>query len=110
MIIYNSIAIRSSLRDQRRIRKLIARALGHHFLHPGNQPFYYFRRYRTLAKQWERQTWAFAYELLMPARRLEELLRMQMNDEEIRELFGVTGEFYQDRKQAFAGEWTGGKA
>ena len=106
MIVYNYIAIRSSLRDQRRIRELIAHALGHHFLHSGNQPFYYFRGDRTLAKQWERQAWAFAYELLIPARKLEEFLRKQMSDEEIREYFDVTEEFYRDRKQAFREDWS----
>ena len=48
MIVYNYIAIRSSLRDQRRIRELIAHALGHHFLPAGNPPFYYFRGDRPL--------------------------------------------------------------
>ncbi len=108
MIVYNFIGIRSSLRDQKRIRELLAHALGHHFLHAGNQPFYYFRGDRTLAKQWERQAWAFAHELLMPARKLEELLRKQMSDEDIREHFDVTEEFYRERKQAFKDEWTGG--
>lgn len=30
-----------------------------------------------------------------------------MSDEEIREYFDVTEEFYRDRKQTFKDEWTG---
>ena len=105
MIVYNYIGIRSSLHDPRRIHELIAHALGHHLLHAGNQPYYYFRGDRTLTLQWEQQAWAFAYELLMPARKLEDLLRQQISDDEVRDYFQVSEEFYRQRKEAFREEW-----
>ncbi len=110
VVAHNWIGIRASLRDARRVRELLAHALGHYLLHSGNQIAWYWEGDRIRASQAERQAWVFAYELLMPARRLEEFLRKQMGDEEIREYFDVTEEFYRDRKQAFKEEWTGGAA
>jgi Zn-dependent peptidase ImmA (M78 family) len=105
MIVYNYIGIRSSLRDSRRVRELLAHALGHHLLHSGNQPYYYFRGDHALTQQWERQAWDFAYELLMPAQKLEELLRQQSGDDDVRDYFQVSEEFYRERKEAFREGW-----
>lgn len=101
MIIYRTVGIKSSIRDQRRVDELVAHALGHHYLHSGNQAFSHVDRDRALAQQMERQAWDFAFELLMPARNVEKLLRQRLGDMEMREHFQVSDEFYRMRMEAF---------
>lgn len=100
----NWVAIQSSLKDARRVYELLAHALGHHLLHEGNQPFYYFHHDRATTMQWERQAWNFAYELLMPFKLVERLLRVFSNEEELRDHFEVSREFYGMRMKAFEDE------
>lgn len=101
MIVENYIGIQSSIRDPRRVNELLAHALGHYFLHSGNQPFHHVQRDRVLAQQWERQAWDFAFELLMPAKQVELLLRRYWSDADLRENFQVSEEFYQMRMETW---------
>ncbi len=101
MIVDKYVGIQSSIRDPRRINELVAHALGHYFLHSGNQPFYHVQRDRDLAQQWERQAWDFAFELLMPAKKVELLLRRHWNDSDLRQYFQVSDEFYHMRMESW---------
>ena len=60
----DSIAIRSHT-DKRKRRELIAHALGHHFLHSGNQ-FYFESCDQFVTFKQEHEAQCFATELLMP--------------------------------------------
>ncbi len=100
----NWVAIQSSLKDMRRVYELLAHALGHRLLHEGNQPFFHFDHDRATAMQWERQAWNFAYELLMPFKLVERLLRVCTSEEELRDNFQVSDEFLQMRMRVFADE------
>jgi Zn-dependent peptidase ImmA (M78 family) len=97
----NWVAIQSSLKDVRRVHELLAHALGHHLLHAGNQPFFHFHHDRATSMQWERQAWNFAYELLMPFKLVERMLRICSSDEELRDEFQVTDEFCEMRLKEF---------
>jgi Zn-dependent peptidase ImmA (M78 family) len=105
MIVHNYVGIQSSLRDPRRIYELLAHALGHYLLHAGNQPFFHLEKERTIARQMEHQAWDFAFELLMPAEILEDLLRKHWSDADLREHFQVSEEFYRERMKAFREEY-----
>jgi Zn-dependent peptidase ImmA (M78 family) len=99
MIVGNRIGIQSTIRDPRRINELLAHALGHYFLHAGNQPFYHFQREPIVAQQWERQAWDFAFELLMPASHLERWLKRSWDEVDLREHFQVSEEFFHERME-----------
>lgn|SRR5574341_1046235 len=101
MIVNGCVGIQASLRNPRRINELLAHALGHYYLHSGNQPFYHLENERVLALQWERQAWDFAFELLMPSRKVERLLRRHWNHANLRDEFQVSKEFYQMRMEAW---------
>lgn len=102
MIVHNYVGLPFSLdRDSRRCRELLAHALGHYLLHAGNQPFFHLAKERVVARQWEHQAWDFAYELLMPADTLADLLQEPWNAVDLREHFEVSEEFFQKRMEAF---------
>ncbi|MBI3913126.1 MAG: ImmA/IrrE family metallo-endopeptidase [Chloroflexi bacterium] len=107
MIVYNWIGIQVSLVDSRRVHELLAHAFGHYLLHAGNQPFYYLQHQRAVARQWEKQAWDFAFELLMPAEEVERRLRARRSDDDLREHFQVSEEFFQQRMKAWGEECSG---
>ncbi len=104
MIVGNWVAIQSSLKDMHRVHELMAHALGHHLLHEGNQPFYNFNHDRVIAEQWEHQAWDFAFQLLMPTTVVERLLSRCASEDELREHFDVSEEFFEMRFQAYETE------
>lgn len=105
MIVYDFIGLALTLeRDAREEYELLAHAFGHYLLHAGNQPFFHLAKDRVVARQWERQAWDFAFELLMPAEILEHLLRKHWSDADLRERFQVSEEFFRRRMQAFKEE------
>jgi Zn-dependent peptidase ImmA (M78 family) len=59
----------------------------------------------VLAEKWERQAWDFAFELLMPARKVETFLRNGWGEDDLQEAFEVSAEFYERRMQAFQREY-----
>lgn len=103
-IIGDVIGIAETVQDPRAVRELAAHALGHHLMHKGNQIGMLARGDDVVPWQWEQQAWAFAYELFMPARAVERLLRRGCRDEEMREYFEVSDEFYRERMRAFAAQ------
>ena len=108
MIVYNFIGLPFSLaRDSREVRELLAHALGHYYLHAGNQPFFHLDKERVVARQWEHQAWDFAFELLMPADQLLVLLRKPLNAPDLQERFEVTEGFCRKRMEAFEEDHSG---
>ncbi|MCL4488294.1 MAG: ImmA/IrrE family metallo-endopeptidase [Chloroflexi bacterium] len=100
-IVLDVIGIQSTIEDSRQVRELIAHAIGHYLMHEGNQRYLLEKGDRVVAWKWEHQAWAYAYELLMPARRVNTLLRRGWSDSDIQEHFAVSAEFYQGRMEAF---------
>lgn len=105
IVVFDHIAIRDSIEDQRHVYELLAHAFGHYLLHTGNQLLLVLPRGTVLADKWERQAWDFAYELLMPAEVVEEYLREGWSETDLRDHFEVSGEFYQARMEAFRKEF-----
>jgi hypothetical protein len=102
MIVYDFIGLALTLeRAAREEYELLAHAFGHYLLHAGNQPFFHLAKDRVVARQWERQAWDFAYELLMPAEILEQFLRKHWSDTDLCEHFQVSEEFFRSRMEAF---------
>ncbi len=106
-IVLDVIGIASTIEDQRQVRELIAHAIGHYLMHEGNQRYLLQKGDPVVAWKWEHQAWAFAYELLMPARRVPALLKRGWSDSDIQEHFAVSDEFYEMRMQALREERVG---
>jgi Zn-dependent peptidase ImmA (M78 family) len=105
IVVLNQVAIRDSIKDVRHIFELLAHALGHYLLHAGNQMDLLAPPHTMLAEKWEHQAWDFAFELLMPAQKVETLLQSGWSEDDLREAFEVSTEFYQRRMQALQREY-----
>jgi len=97
VIVGRDIGIKDSITSARYRRELIAHALGHHFLHAGNQLFSLNRRdhQRTLSQ--EREGREFAFHLLVPEKELEACLAQGMDLAEVADHFQVTELFMRAR-------------
>ncbi len=77
-------------------RRYLAHALGHHFLHTGNQLFFAQQRHNQNIKE-EAQAEEFAAYLLVPEKTLQDNLHLPL--EELSEYFEVPDQFMQYRLQ-----------
>ena len=105
IVVLNQVAICDSIEDARHVFELLAHALGHYILHAGNQMDLLAPPHTMLAERWEHQAWDFAFELLMPARKVEAFLRSGWSEDDVRDAFEVSAEFYRRRMQAFQKEY-----
>lgn len=103
-IVLNVIGIATALEDPQQIRELIAHAFGHYLMHAGNQVFILDHVDPVTAWQYEKQAWAFAYELFMPARLVEYFLKHGCQEDELCDYFHVSEEFCRKRMEAFAAQ------
>jgi len=97
IIVGRHVGIKDSITSARYRRELIAHALGHHFLHAGNQLFSLNRTdlQRTLSQ--EREAQEFAFHLLVPEKELEACLAQWMDLAEMADHFQVSELFMQAR-------------
>ena len=101
VIVLNTIGVRDSIEDVRQVYELLAHALGHYLLHAGNQIEFVLATNLPLSDQWERQAWDFAFELLMPAHKIEARLREGWSETDLQDDFEVSDEFLRRRMDAF---------
>jgi len=102
IIVGRHIGIKDSITSARYRRELIARALGHHFLHAGNQLFSLNRTdlQRTLSQ--EREARESAFHLLVPEKELKACLAQGMDLTEMADHFQVTELFVQARCESLS--------
>ena len=102
IIVGRHIGIKDSITNTRYFRELIAHALGHHFLHAGNQLFSLNRTdlQRTLSQ--EREAREFAFHLLVPEEELRSCLAQRMDLAEMADHFQVTEIFMQARCESIS--------
>ncbi|MFZ5391661.1 MAG: ImmA/IrrE family metallo-endopeptidase [Patescibacteria group bacterium] len=86
--------ILNNLLSHTKKRRYLAHALGHHFLHTGNQLFFAKNRYHQNIKE-EAQAEEFAAYLLIPKQELTPILHL--NIEELAEHFQVPPQFINKR-------------
>lgn len=102
-IVGTSIGISSQILDPRYRRERIAHALGHHFLHAGNQLLERGIMNDHLTRREETEATAFAMALLVPADELFQCLAMGMDVSELADHFGVTESFVRARCRVLEG-------
>jgi len=102
IIVGHHIGIKDSITNTRYLRELIAHALGHHFLHAGNQLFSLNRTDLQRTFSQEREAREFAFHVLVPDSELRACLAQQMDLTEMADHFQVTEIFMQARCESLS--------